>query len=245
MASMDHPHLVRLLGVCLSPTIQLVTQLMPHGCLLDYVHEHKDNIGSQLLLNWCVQIAKVCSSCCSFFVIFITNWKTCHAKRRYKKFIVWVFWRVFFCGFFFFQVCFCFQKGSVVLEIHTILAAYNIIDFLLLCKPKCFSWLSFQLGVNGAVFWGKKWGKKPHVPSGAEHRMIFQPFLLFTIHRYWFNLIVVFNLSESALPVKFWYIINCLPPHCQEDKYSLHVTPLGTTVVLLFLRPITTAEAGG
>uniref|UniRef100_A0A9J7YTT0 Receptor tyrosine-protein kinase erbB-4 n=1 Tax=Cyprinus carpio carpio TaxID=630221 RepID=A0A9J7YTT0_CYPCA len=54
----SHPHLVRLLGVCLSPTIQLVTQLMPHGCLLDYVHEHKDNIGSQLLLNWCVQIAK-------------------------------------------------------------------------------------------------------------------------------------------------------------------------------------------
>lgn len=62
MASMEHPHLVRLLGVCLSPTIQLVTQLMPHGCLLDYVHEHKDNIGSQLLLNWCVQIAKVRSS---------------------------------------------------------------------------------------------------------------------------------------------------------------------------------------
>ncbi|XP_069790067.1 receptor tyrosine-protein kinase erbB-4-like isoform X2 [Narcine bancroftii] len=58
MASMDHPHLVRLLGVCLSPTIQLVTQLMPHGCLLDYVREHKDNIGSQLLLNWSVQIAK-------------------------------------------------------------------------------------------------------------------------------------------------------------------------------------------
>ncbi|KAM8858220.1 receptor tyrosine-protein kinase erbB-4 isoform 1-T1 [Synchiropus picturatus] len=58
MASMEHPHLVRLLGVCLSPTIQLVTQLMLHGCLLDYVHEHKDNIGSQLLLNWCVQIAK-------------------------------------------------------------------------------------------------------------------------------------------------------------------------------------------
>ncbi|KAJ8012919.1 hypothetical protein DPEC_G00047880 [Dallia pectoralis] len=58
MASVEHPHLVRLLGVCLSPAIQLVTQLMPHGCLLDYVHEHKDHIGSQLLLNWCVQIAK-------------------------------------------------------------------------------------------------------------------------------------------------------------------------------------------
>ncbi|KAG7280351.1 hypothetical protein CRUP_024143, partial [Coryphaenoides rupestris] len=59
MASVEHPHLVRLLGVCLSPTLQLVTQLMPHGCLLDYVHEHHDHIGSQLLLNWCVQIAKV------------------------------------------------------------------------------------------------------------------------------------------------------------------------------------------
>uniref|UniRef100_A0A672RT69 Receptor protein-tyrosine kinase n=1 Tax=Sinocyclocheilus grahami TaxID=75366 RepID=A0A672RT69_SINGR len=58
MASMEHPHLARLLGVCLSPAIQLVTQLMPHGCLLDYVHEHQENIGSQLLLNWCVQIAK-------------------------------------------------------------------------------------------------------------------------------------------------------------------------------------------
>ncbi|KAJ8350673.1 hypothetical protein SKAU_G00258030 [Synaphobranchus kaupii] len=58
MATMENPHLVRLLGVCLSPTLQLVSQLMPHGCLLDYVHEHKDNIGSQLLLNWCVQIAK-------------------------------------------------------------------------------------------------------------------------------------------------------------------------------------------
>uniref|UniRef100_A0A8C9T668 Receptor protein-tyrosine kinase n=1 Tax=Scleropages formosus TaxID=113540 RepID=A0A8C9T668_SCLFO len=55
---MDHPHLVRLLGVCLNPAVQLVTQLLPHGCLLDYVREHKDHIGSQLLLNWCVQIAK-------------------------------------------------------------------------------------------------------------------------------------------------------------------------------------------
>lgn len=63
MSSMDHPHLLRLLGVCVSPNVQLVTQFMPHGCLLDYVHEHKDNVGSQLLLNWCVQIAKVRVSC--------------------------------------------------------------------------------------------------------------------------------------------------------------------------------------
>ncbi|XP_034957242.2 epidermal growth factor receptor isoform X1 [Zootoca vivipara] len=58
MASVDNPHVCRLLGICLTSTVQLVTQLMPYGCLLDYVREHKDNIGSQHLLNWCVQIAK-------------------------------------------------------------------------------------------------------------------------------------------------------------------------------------------
>uniref|UniRef100_A0A673K1W0 Receptor protein-tyrosine kinase n=1 Tax=Sinocyclocheilus rhinocerous TaxID=307959 RepID=A0A673K1W0_9TELE len=58
MASVEHPHVCRLLGICLTSTIQLITQLMPYGCLLDYVRENKDNIGSQHLLNWCVQIAK-------------------------------------------------------------------------------------------------------------------------------------------------------------------------------------------
>ncbi|KAM4687911.1 epidermal growth factor receptor [Discoglossus pictus] len=58
MASVDNPHVCRLLGICLTSTVQLVTQLMPYGCLLDYVREHKENIGSRHLLNWCVQIAK-------------------------------------------------------------------------------------------------------------------------------------------------------------------------------------------
>nr|3UG1_A Chain A, Epidermal growth factor receptor [Homo sapiens]3UG2_A Chain A, Epidermal growth factor receptor [Homo sapiens]3VJN_A Chain A, Epidermal growth factor receptor [Homo sapiens] len=58
MASVDNPHVCRLLGICLTSTVQLIMQLMPFGCLLDYVREHKDNIGSQYLLNWCVQIAK-------------------------------------------------------------------------------------------------------------------------------------------------------------------------------------------
>uniref|UniRef100_UPI00398F0B77 epidermal growth factor receptor n=1 Tax=Pristiophorus japonicus TaxID=55135 RepID=UPI00398F0B77 len=58
MASVDHPHVCRLLGICLTSTVQLVTQLMPYGCLLDYMRENKEHIGSQYLLNWCVQIAK-------------------------------------------------------------------------------------------------------------------------------------------------------------------------------------------
>lgn len=59
MAGVVSPYVCRLLGICLTSTVQLVTQLMPYGCLLDYVRENKDRIGSQYLLNWCVQIAKV------------------------------------------------------------------------------------------------------------------------------------------------------------------------------------------
>ncbi|XP_078716744.1 receptor tyrosine-protein kinase erbB-4-like [Lampetra fluviatilis] len=58
MATVCNPHLVRLLGICLTSNVQLVTQLMPLGCLLEYTREHKEHIGSQLLLNWAVQIAK-------------------------------------------------------------------------------------------------------------------------------------------------------------------------------------------
>lgn len=77
MAGVASPYVCRLLGICLTSTVQLVTQLMPYGCLLEYVRENKDRIASKDLLNWCVQIAKVwckenididvCSpqSCCS------------------------------------------------------------------------------------------------------------------------------------------------------------------------------------
>lgn len=59
MAGVASPYVCRLLGICLTSTVQLVTQLMPYGCLLEYVRENNDRIGSQYLLSWCVQIAKV------------------------------------------------------------------------------------------------------------------------------------------------------------------------------------------
>lgn len=59
MASVDHPHLLKLLAVCLASESMLVTQLMPLGCLLDYVRNNKDKIGSKPLLKYCSQIAKV------------------------------------------------------------------------------------------------------------------------------------------------------------------------------------------
>lgn len=84
MASIDHPHVCRLLGVCLTSSIQLVTQLMPFGCLLDYVRLHRDQIGAQRLLNWCVQIAKVSSGLSSldFSVICDIKFHMCCVKIK-------------------------------------------------------------------------------------------------------------------------------------------------------------------
>ena len=58
MASLDHPHLLPLLAICMTSQVMLVTPLMPLGCLLDYVRTNKYKIGSKPLLNWCTQIAK-------------------------------------------------------------------------------------------------------------------------------------------------------------------------------------------
>ncbi|EPY72443.1 hypothetical protein CB1_006122001 [Camelus ferus] len=58
MASVDSPHTCRLLGIRLASPVQLITQFVPFGCLLDHVREPKDSIGPQHLLAWCVQIAK-------------------------------------------------------------------------------------------------------------------------------------------------------------------------------------------
>ncbi|XP_075055667.1 receptor tyrosine-protein kinase erbB-3 [Mixophyes fleayi] len=60
MGSLDHPCIVRLLGICPGTQLQLVTQLLPMSSLLQHVRQNKDTgaICPQMLLNWCVQIAK-------------------------------------------------------------------------------------------------------------------------------------------------------------------------------------------
>lgn len=58
MATVDHPNVLKLIAVCMTQQLMLVTQLMPLGCLLDYVRNNKDKIGSKPLLNWCTQIAR-------------------------------------------------------------------------------------------------------------------------------------------------------------------------------------------
>lgn len=58
MATVNHPNLVKLLGVCMTrENFMLITQLVPLGCLLDYVQKHKFEIGSKYLFEWGRQIA--------------------------------------------------------------------------------------------------------------------------------------------------------------------------------------------
>lgn len=58
MASVVHPSCIRILCVCLTAQVMLITQLMPLGCLLDYVRKNRSKISSSALLNWCTQIAR-------------------------------------------------------------------------------------------------------------------------------------------------------------------------------------------
>uniref|UniRef100_A0A672I1N2 Protein kinase domain-containing protein n=1 Tax=Salarias fasciatus TaxID=181472 RepID=A0A672I1N2_SALFA len=58
MGSLDHPYIVRLLGICPGGCLQLVTQLSSQGSLLEHIRQRKDSLDPQRLLNWCVQIAK-------------------------------------------------------------------------------------------------------------------------------------------------------------------------------------------
>lgn len=58
MGSLDHPYIVRLLGICPGASLQLVTQLSSQGSLVEHLRHHKNSLDPQRLLNWCVQIAK-------------------------------------------------------------------------------------------------------------------------------------------------------------------------------------------
>lgn len=59
MGSLDHPYIVRLLGICPGQSLQLVTQLSTQGSLLQHLRQNANSLDPQRLLNWCVQIAKV------------------------------------------------------------------------------------------------------------------------------------------------------------------------------------------
>ncbi|XP_033482825.2 receptor tyrosine-protein kinase erbB-3a isoform X1 [Epinephelus lanceolatus] len=58
IGSLDHINVVRTLGICPGASLQIVTQLISQGSLLEHVRNCKNKLSPQRLLNWCVQIAK-------------------------------------------------------------------------------------------------------------------------------------------------------------------------------------------
>lgn len=58
MAGIDHPSLLRLLAVCVTSNVMLITPLMPLGDLRNYLHNRNKAIDPKTMLSWCVQISQ-------------------------------------------------------------------------------------------------------------------------------------------------------------------------------------------
>jgi len=59
MATVVHPCCIRIMAVCFTKQLMLITPLMPFGSLLDYLRRNRSNIGSRILLVWSQQVADV------------------------------------------------------------------------------------------------------------------------------------------------------------------------------------------
>lgn len=57
MSGLDHPCIVRLIGVCLGPPLILVQELVQMGALLDFLIDHQSDISQRDLKLWAAQIA--------------------------------------------------------------------------------------------------------------------------------------------------------------------------------------------
>ena len=60
MASMDHPHVVPLLGLSMGKKMMLVSQFVPLGSLLGFLRKHKEKLNAKAMLTFSRQIAEVC-----------------------------------------------------------------------------------------------------------------------------------------------------------------------------------------
>ncbi|PAA65671.1 hypothetical protein BOX15_Mlig030557g3 [Macrostomum lignano] len=58
LARVQHPHCVRLVALCMTAEVQLITALMPRGCLLSFLRDHRGGIGAERMLNWALQVAE-------------------------------------------------------------------------------------------------------------------------------------------------------------------------------------------
>lgn len=58
MASVDNQYCIKLLGVCMTSELMLISEFMPLGNLKDYLQIKREELGSKRLLHWAIQIAK-------------------------------------------------------------------------------------------------------------------------------------------------------------------------------------------
>ena len=60
MASVEHEHLLPLVGVCVAKGgLKIVTILRPLGSLLKFLAEHKTNLCAKQMVLYCYQISSV------------------------------------------------------------------------------------------------------------------------------------------------------------------------------------------
>uniref|UniRef100_A0AC34QV93 Receptor protein-tyrosine kinase n=1 Tax=Panagrolaimus sp. JU765 TaxID=591449 RepID=A0AC34QV93_9BILA len=57
MASLEHEHLLTLVGICFADGIKLVTVLRPMGCLRDFLVQHQNSLSAKDLILYCYQIS--------------------------------------------------------------------------------------------------------------------------------------------------------------------------------------------
>lgn len=62
MTNLNHHCIVKLLGICLGPPLQMVQELVPLGSILQYIDSHQSEINPNLEFKiWAAQIA--CGKC--------------------------------------------------------------------------------------------------------------------------------------------------------------------------------------
>lgn len=86
MASVDHPCCIKIVAVCMTAEMMLITPLMPQGCLLSYIKSQAGHLGSKVLVNWCVQISKVSWLTCVYYsvslLIFLYRCSNSHCDAK-------------------------------------------------------------------------------------------------------------------------------------------------------------------
>lgn len=56
MRNFDHPHIIKLIGVCVDDSLSIVMELAKFGQLRSYLQNNKNQIDRRNLLLYCLQL---------------------------------------------------------------------------------------------------------------------------------------------------------------------------------------------